>query len=60
MNKARSYFLGSLLVIGMLFTGCSLTAGMEEMYSTPLPDLENTDGNAGGTGGSNPPPPPGN
>ncbi|MDW3193678.1 MAG: hypothetical protein R8G66_15010 [Cytophagales bacterium] len=57
MNKARSYFFASIIAIGLLFTSCSLTTDLEDIHSTPLPDLENTDGNAGGTGGSNPPPP---
>lgn len=57
MSRARSYFLVLILTIGLIFTGCSLTTDLDEMHSSPLPDLENTDGNAGGTGGSNPPPP---
>ena len=54
MKRVRFYLLASLIAI---ISSCSLTADLEEMHSTPLPNLENTDGNAGGTGGSNPPPP---
>ena len=57
MNKARSSFFAAIIMIGLLFTGCGLTSDLEDIYSAPLPNLENTDGNAGGTGGSNPPPP---
>ncbi len=57
MNRARSYSVAILFIIGLIMTSCGLTAELEEMHSTPLPNLENTDGNAGGTGGSNPPPP---
>lgn len=57
MNRARSYFFALLLILGIIFTSCSFSPELEELHSTPLPNLENTDGNAGGTGGSNPPPP---
>lgn len=57
MQRARSYIITLIITIIFILTGCSLTTDLEELHSSPLPNLENTDGNAGGTGGSNPPPP---
>lgn len=57
MNRARSYSFAIIIILSLIMTSCSLTTDIEEMHSTPLPNLENTGGDAGGTGGSNPPPP---
>lgn len=57
MNKAKKCIFASFIVISILLTSCGLTTDLKDIYSSPLPNLENTDGDAGGTGGSNPPPP---
>lgn len=57
MNRARSYYFVIIIVLTLIMASCGLTTDIEEMHSIPLPNLENTGGDAGGSGGSNPPPP---
>ncbi len=57
MKRTRTYFVSVIFILSIILSGCSLTTDLEEMHSTPLPNLENTGGDDGGTGGNNPPPP---
>ena len=56
MKQIRKITTAFVLLTGLVLGGCSLIADTDDLELSQLPNLENTTGDAGGTGGETPPP----
>lgn len=56
MKRTQAIFISLFTLLFIFTSGCGLTTDLEDLRTPELPNLENTGGTEGGTGGENPPP----
>lgn len=56
MKRTKIISTSIAILFCMALTSCSLSEDADDLQIDKLPNIENTDGNAGGTGGETPPP----